>query len=99
MSTPPLSDPVLLGIHALAAVLRAVPRGRALVHVVSDAAAVLGEHSSDVPWRQVINDALTQRVVALDATGWHGGSDLDDVPPIFESFEARARALAEGRSR
>ena len=76
--------PDLLGIHALAAVLRAIPQGRAWEHVERDVAVVLGKDAGAVPWRTVINDALNQQVLVLDETGWHGGPDLGDrhlAPP------------------
>ena len=91
--------PDLLGIHALAAVLRAIPQGRAWEHVERDVAVVLGKDAGAVPWRTVINDALNQQVLVLDETGWHGGPDLGDVPPLIPDFERRAQALATKANR
>lgn len=86
-------NPAELGIHALAAVLRAIPQGRAWEHVERDVAKVLGKDAGTVPWRTVINDAINQRVLVRDASGWHGGPDLGDVPPLIPKFAERARKL------
>ena len=87
-------NPEVLGIHALAAVLRVRPHGRALDDISLDVAKVLGKDAEMVPWRAVLRDAVTQHVIALDSTGWRAGPDLADVPPIIPEFEERARRLA-----
>ena len=64
--------PDLLGIHALAAVLRAIPQGRAWEHVERDVAVVLGKDAGAVPWRTVINDASrTLEVLVVDDLAFH----------------------------
>ncbi len=87
----------LLGIHALAAVLRAIPQARSLESVANDVAAVLGDLCSEIDWRRVVNEALVQQVIVRDAEGWRPGPDLDDVPAAFQEIEDRARRLAQSR--